>query len=58
MAEQLNEGDLVRLKTGGHVMTIGTIETADDGSKIASCIWFADGRRKQERFELDNLVKE
>ncbi len=58
MAEQLQEGDLVRPKDGGHVMTIGTIDNDGEGHKIALCYWYADGQRKQGTFELSALAKE
>jgi uncharacterized protein YodC (DUF2158 family) len=58
MAEQLEEGDIVRPKSGGHIMTIGTIDDDGEGHKIALCYWFADGERKQGTFELTALAKE
>lgn len=54
MDTQFKVGDVVRLKSGGPDMTIGTIEPGQP--KFASCRWFDGKKLKQSTFPLDLLV--
>ena len=50
MADKLNIGDVVRLRTGGPKMTV--IEVSDG---YAHCTWFVDGKPQQHGFPVDTL---
>ncbi|MFC6999560.1 DUF2158 domain-containing protein [Rufibacter roseus] len=51
--ENFKEGDLVKLKSGGPVMTI-----ASSGMGMAACVWFnKDEIFGKHDFYLKNLVK-
>jgi uncharacterized protein YodC (DUF2158 family) len=39
--EKLKIGDVVRLKSGGPMMTVGSLETAYEGQRVR-CDWIAD----------------
>ena len=55
--EQLQPGELVRLKSGGPVMTIEAIEKCDEHGDIAICVWFVFGDAHSGSFSVDALVK-
>lgn len=49
---KFKKGDLVKLKSGGPVMTIDTVIESDN---LASCKWFHNGEIKTHLFNLDAL---
>ncbi|MCF3948613.1 DUF2158 domain-containing protein [Acidiphilium sp. AL] len=56
MEDELNPGDKVMLKSGGPVMTFDEYEQVLDG-KMATCSWFADGEKIQERFFTESIKR-
>jgi uncharacterized protein YodC (DUF2158 family) len=50
MADEIKEGDRVRLKSGGPVMTVESIS-----AQGAFCIWFEGPQRHQGMFKLLTL---
>lgn len=48
----LKEGDVVRLKSGGPKMTISTM---DEVNKRVYCKWFVNGELKSEKFSPFSL---
>lgn len=57
MAEQWKVGDMVRLKSGGAVMTVETPKTHDD--RVA-CVWyvhFEEGKVNRDSFPADTLER-
>ena len=53
MSNELKTGDLVRVKSGGPVMTAAF---KDDYGRM-SCVWFNDKKEhKQEFFQLETLT--
>ena len=50
-AVQMEEGDLVRLKSGGAVMVIDSVE-ADE----AECVWLKGSKQISGKFSLDLLA--
>jgi uncharacterized protein YodC (DUF2158 family) len=56
MSEQFKPGDMVKLKSGGPLMTV---EHYDDMRGGVVCSWFNEkNERKQEAFAPDALGKE
>ncbi|WP_375263825.1 YodC family protein [Palleronia sp.] len=53
MAEDLKPGDLVRLKSGGPVMTY----EGDSEYRGPICVWFDGSKMKRECFTLTALEK-
>lgn len=51
--ESFTNGDLVRLKSGGPIMTVQTI--VDDEQKTVSCSWFNEKELKTGVFHPDSL---
>ena len=51
--EKYNEGDVVRLKSGGPIMTVGMV--ADDGDLL--CQWFTDNKLQESFFNPNSLEK-
>ena len=47
---QFMKGDKVRLKTGGHIMTV---EAAPD--HMAYCVWFTDSQLNQGTFHTNSI---
>lgn len=57
MAEQLSVGDIVRLKSGGPLMTIqGFFVTR--GTRLAKCSWFVNDDAKSDNFAPESLIKQ
>jgi uncharacterized protein YodC (DUF2158 family) len=52
MAEILEVGDVVQLKSGGEVMTVEKVEGDD-----VSCVWFEGKRAQRETFAAGTLKK-
>lgn len=48
----IKEGDTVRLKSGGPLMTV---EYTDNGK--VDCVWFVDGKLFRETFDKRSLEK-
>ena len=48
----MNEGDIVRLKSGGPVMTV---EWVDQGKVRARCVWMKDETPMRGRFSIAAL---
>ena len=59
MSEELKEGEVVRLKSGGPRMTIAGIGLYGMGStkKQANCVWFDGTKKLESLFELHSLEK-
>jgi uncharacterized protein YodC (DUF2158 family) len=60
MADNLQIGDTVKLKSGGPLMTIESIDKYADGIVKARCVWIDEKTNKAsgEVFALVTLVKE
>ena len=53
----MQEGDVVKLKSGGPKMTIGSVDQTLNGV-VVRCLWFLDNRElKQGNFSLESLEK-
>jgi len=57
MEEQLKVGDLVKLKSGGPLMTIQGYITVR-GGRLIKCAWFIDNEAKSENFAPAALLKQ
>ncbi|MGA7314344.1 MAG: DUF2158 domain-containing protein [Silvibacterium sp.] len=59
MAEDLKDGDIVQLKSGGPKMTVANIGIYGMGStkKKANCVWFEGSKKQESLFELHSLEK-
>jgi len=57
MADQLEVGDVVQLKSGGPKMTITTIDKFAGENEKAECVWFDKSNRKDALFQLETLQK-
>lgn len=56
--DQLQVGDTVRLKSGGPLMTISSIQD-EYGTMQAWCEWFDDKKAPQARsFALTSIIKD
>lgn len=47
LAEEVKEGDVVRLKSGGRTMTVGKVGNYNAG-RLAKCAWFDGAGNFQE----------
>ncbi|MDK9604620.1 YodC family protein [Lelliottia wanjuensis] len=54
MAKKFKGGEVVKLNSGGPLMTIG--RAIGDGSSYA-CYWFLQGERKEALFEEEALTQ-
>ncbi|MCY4389218.1 MAG: DUF2158 domain-containing protein [Desulfurellaceae bacterium] len=50
-------GDVVRLKSGGPLMTITSTHEDEEGIKTAWCEWFKDDSPQARNFNIDSLEK-
>jgi uncharacterized protein YodC (DUF2158 family) len=59
MSEELKEGDVVELKSGGPKMTIEGIGPYSMGARTnrAKCVWFDGTKKLDSVFELHSLKK-
>lgn len=48
MAARIEEGSVVRLKSGGKRMTVSEAWVEEGGTELARCIWMADDDTMQE----------
>jgi uncharacterized protein YodC (DUF2158 family) len=55
----IKKGDLVKLKSGGPVMTVQEIDdyTMKGSKDDASCVWFDGTEPKEKVFELSTLIR-
>jgi uncharacterized protein YodC (DUF2158 family) len=49
-------GDIVRLKSGGPLMTIEAIQ--DDEDNAILCVWFCENEKKADSFIPETLIKD
>ncbi|MGO4125706.1 YodC family protein [Inquilinus sp. YAF38] len=56
MPDQIVEGDVVVLKSGGPLMTVEHIGTSS-GKPFANCAWFEGKKNHREAFGLSVLRK-
>ena len=56
MAAQIRPGDLVRLKSGGPLMTVDSL-FEDWEAVTAECFWFEGTTIKRNRFKITSLIK-
>ncbi|MFA3513658.1 DUF2158 domain-containing protein [Acinetobacter baumannii] len=49
---EIKAGDVVKLKSGGHSMTV---EKVRENTRKAACVWFVEGEIKTYDFELAAL---
>jgi uncharacterized protein YodC (DUF2158 family) len=54
MADQIKEGDVVQLKSGGPKMTVTKVEQWN-GRARAWCDWFSGDQNKSDSFHLESL---
>jgi uncharacterized protein YodC (DUF2158 family) len=52
----MNPGDVVRLKSGGPIMTIRSTSN-QTGNTVAYCDWFVNDEHKSQPFRAEQLVK-
>lgn len=55
MEDVIKPGDLVKLKSGGPVMTVAFIKPGSTG--VFNCLWFLDSALQQGTFSNVSLVK-
>jgi uncharacterized protein YodC (DUF2158 family) len=53
MAQQLKVGDVVKLKSGGPLMTVTLVGPDMSGIMTAWCVWFAGQVRVEGTFPLE-----
>jgi uncharacterized protein YodC (DUF2158 family) len=61
MDHELKVGDVVKLRSGGPLMTIeyiGSFSMSGGEEDKAKCVWFEGTKRKDGVFELPTLSKE
>lgn len=56
MADGLNRGDLVKLKSGGPEMVIDSIESGAD-AMVAVCVWFEGTKTRKDSFGFHLLER-
>jgi len=54
MVDQIKDGDVVALKSGGPKMTVSRLE---DNGTMAVCAWFDGNKRDFGTFPVTSLVK-
>ena len=56
-SDLINRGVMVRLRSGGAIMTVGNICEPDDDPRSVQCFWFSeDGRLEESSFSPDILI--
>ncbi|WP_184100962.1 DUF2158 domain-containing protein [Sphingopyxis panaciterrulae] len=53
MADELEPGDTVQLKSGGPLMTVDIVHSYGE----ISCVWFAGEKQQSHVFQKTSLVK-
>ena len=53
MANEIQTGSLVKLKSGGPKMTVEALFSDTRGSRWVRCSWFDDTKRMSQTFELE-----
>jgi uncharacterized protein YodC (DUF2158 family) len=53
MADAIEAGDTVMVKSGGPLMTVKSLQETD-----AICVWFEGKTKKESKFALVTLVKD
>jgi uncharacterized protein YodC (DUF2158 family) len=48
-------GEVVRLKSGGAVMTVSKLFKSPEGREMAQCTWFDKPKRHRAAFVIDSL---
>lgn len=56
MAKQYKIGDLVRLKSGGPVMTVIQVSEKSDERPVVLCNWFTEPVKKQASFPPETVI--
>ena len=60
MAKKFKQGDTVKLRSGGPIMTVQDyvpVAPNDDSSTTVRCSWFVGNKHESSNFEEDSLVK-
>lgn len=60
MAKKFKQGDTVKLRSGGPIMTVEyyvPVAPNDDSSTTVRCAWFDGNKLVHSNFEEDSLVK-
>ena len=57
MAAKFKEGDKVKLKSGGPVMTVESITTKNDDRTGYYCVWFRGAQKETSNFREEVLDK-
>lgn len=52
MSEPMGPGDIVRLRSGGPLMTV----KSSIGGGVVDCVWFNKGKAKSQTFIKDTLI--
>lgn len=52
--KKFNTGNLVRLKSGGPLMTVNSMPQTDG---LVSAEWFVEGKLQRDRFDVESLVR-
>jgi uncharacterized protein YodC (DUF2158 family) len=55
MTDHWNEGDLVRLKSGGPQMVVDRMIHYSDNSTSVYCVWFENDRKQESSFPPSGL---
>ena len=56
VAVRFNVGGLVRLRSGGPVMTVELHELPTGLDRKIKCVWFAGGKLKRDYFDEESVV--
>ncbi len=60
MSKEIKAGDLVRLKSGGPLMTVENVGNYGMSTTVikASCSWFNGNKKEKDLIAVDALVRE